>query len=108
MLPKTPPNRLTPKIARLMEIKNMDRIQRALLHAKQGLANPQFAKDQCAEIVEALQGLQPADVHALMLRLIDERMDEDGRSPERTRELRALADGCHAYEQVAVELDRSV
>ena len=49
-----------------MEIETMDRMQRALLHAKQGVADPQFAKDQCAEIVEALQCLEPADVQALM------------------------------------------
>lgn len=48
----------------------------------------------------ASRWLTPDDAHALLLALVDARMDEDGRSPDRAKELRALADACGAYEAV--------
>lgn len=45
--------------------------------------------------------------HDLALKLIDERMDEDGRSEVRSRELRALADACVAFERVMYPIDAS-
>lgn len=46
--------------------------------------------------------------HAITLKLIDERMDEDGRSEARGKELRALADACEAFERVMYPLGDAV
>jgi hypothetical protein len=51
-----------------------DRIKTALLHAKQGVTDPQFARDQCALIVEQLEAELIERARETELRLDHERL----------------------------------
>ena len=60
---------------------------------------------QAEEVKRLAMDLSLADFHAVLLAMIDIRMDEEARTPERGKELAAVADACVAFETVVFPVE---